>query len=307
MGMFKWAEEESSGSPLFAGALGAGAIAASPASTYLREHVLAPKYYNTEQKILDAAGEVTTEQVKALKKQMIDKSIRNNLLVMPAKNTSVGSFVKATKNYLPERAELERIIRKGGLKTFEGTADPLKAIEAIRSTGGFVALPQTSSHAATLAHELGHATSLNPGSYLRRSFPYQFLDSMGRSAIKSGTRTALGAALLAGSFDSEDKTKWVVPGALGLTQAAVLGEEALASRKALKALDALKNRSTARDVLQVVGEEGGSRLFNPTLLENAGKSLRQAWGTYGLSAAGLLAAPLLAIKAREQWDKSHKD
>ncbi len=307
MGMFKWAKEESEGSPLFSAALGAGAIAANPAAVYLREHVLGPRYFGTEQKILGAAGEVTREQVKALKRQLIDKSIRGNLLVLPAKDAVIGSFIRAPKNFLPERAELENLIRKGGLPTLEGVADPLKAIEAIRSARGFVALPRSGSHAVTLAHELGHATSLNPGSYLRRSFPYKFLDGVGRAAIESGTRTALGAALLAGSFDSDDKTKWVVPGALGLTQAAVLGEEALASRKALNALDALKNRSIGKNVLQVVGEEGGSRLLNPTMLENAGKSLRQAWGTYGLSAAGLLAAPLLAIKAREQWDKSHRN
>jgi hypothetical protein len=303
MGMFKWAEEESKGSPLFAGTLAAGAVAATPAADYLRNNVLGPSYQGIERNILDAAGEVSPEQIKALKGYMIDRSIRDKLLIIPEKDT-MGAFVKTPKNFLPDRAELEHFIGKGGMRTFEGVADPIKAIQAIRDSGGFVALPKSGSHAVTLAHELGHATSLNAGSAIRNSKPFRYLDTLGRKAIHSGPRGALSAALLAGAFDSEDNTKWVVPGALGLTQAAVLGEEAIASARGINALKALKN--TPSSTLAMVGEDAG-KLFVPGLLENAGKSLRRAWGTYGLGAAGLLAAPVLAIKAREQWDKSRKN
>lgn len=305
MGMFKWATEESGRGSALAGSLALGALAANPAAAYVREKVLAPRYFGLESEILQSAGELTLPQVKALKAQMIDKSIRDKLLVMPARNAGGGAFVSTPKNYLPARSEMERLISKGGLQTFEGVADPIKAVRAIRETGGFVALPQKGSHAVTLAHELGHATSRNPGNVLRRSFPYKHLDALGRKAIFSGNRGALAAALLAGSFNSDDNRKWLVPGALGLTQAAVLGEEALASRKAISALDALKNTMGARTAYEYAGESTG-KLFHPALIDNAGKSLRRAWGTYGLSSLGLLAAPLLAIKARDVWDSGHQ-
>lgn len=303
MGMFKWADEDSKGSPLFAGALAVGSAGASPLSEYLVDDILFPSYRSLESEIIGSSGEINLDQIKALKNKMLDKSLRDNFLILPSKD-NIGSFSKVTKKYLPARAELESFLRKGGLQTFEGTANPIRAVHAIRDAGGFISLPRSNSHAITLAHELGHATSLNPGSTIRSSRPYNFIDSLGRSLMESGSRNALGAALIAGSFDSDDKKKWLVPGGIGITQAAVLGEEALASYKAMQALKSLKD-TPSREL--VVAGEGTGKLFAPSLIENAGKSLRRAWGTYGLTAAGLLAAPILAIKAREQWDKGRRN
>ena len=300
MSMFKWAQEESNGSPLFAGALGAGALAAKPVADYVSDKVLIPSIRSLDQAMVDSAGEVSPEQLTALKNKMIDRSIRDKLLVIPSKSRAALNLVG--KNYLPARSELERHIRAGGLRTFEGIADPVKAIHAIRGAGGFVELPEQGANAVTLAHELGHATSLNPGSTIRGSRIYRKLDSLGRKLTRHKSKGALAAAILAGSINSDEDSKWLIPGALALTQAPLLAEEAIAS---YKGIDALKSLKDTRAALNLVGES--DRLFNPSLLQNAGKSLRRAWGTYGLGAAGLLAAPVLAIKAREQWDKRNQD
>ena len=301
MGMFKWAEEESKGSPLFAAALGAGALGAKPIADYANSNLLLPSFDRVNQTILDAAGDLNTDQIKALKNKMIDKSIRNKLLVLPSSDGA--AFVSAGKKYLPRRKELEKALREGGLATFEGRADPIKAIQAIREAGGLVRLPTIGANASTLAHELGHATALNPGASIRKTFPYRFLDSVGRRLVNSGSRGALASALLAGSFSSDDDKKWLVPGGLALTQAPLLAEEATASFKAMDALKALKDTPSGT---LTIGDDA-AKLFSPAILENAGKSLRRAWGTYGLGAAGLLAAPILAIKAREQWDTRDRD
>ena len=298
--MFKWAEEEPKGSPLFAAALAGAAAGAGPLSMYLNQDLLIPSMKGIDDDVVHAAGELNKDQVKALKAKMLDSAIRDKVLVVQGGGPS---FNPVTKKYLPKRKELEEAIRKGGLQTFEGTADPIKAIEAIRESGGFVRLPGKGANAIQLAHELGHATTLNSPATIRNTAPYRFLDSMGRRLVNSGSRGAIASALLAGSFSSDDENKWIVPGALAATQVPLLAEEATASFKALSALNALKDAPSG--AMNLVGEE--SKLLAPAILENAGKSLRRAWGTYGLGAAGLLAAPLLAIKAREQWDTRDRD
>lgn len=300
MGMFKWAKEESQGSPLFAAALAGGAVGAKPLANYLNQELLLPSLKAIDQTVVDAAGELSESQVKALKDKLLDKSIRDKLLVVKGGGPS---FNPTSKKYLPKRKELEEAIRKGGLQTFEGKADPFKAIQAIRESGGFVKLPGKGANAIQLAHELGHATALNKATTIRNTLPYQFLDSMGRRLVNSGSRGALASALLAGSFSSDDEKKWLVPGAIAATQAPLLAEEATASFKAMNALKSLKDAPSG--TLSLVGEE--SKLLGPAILENAGKSLRRAWGTYGLGAAGLLAAPIMAIRAREQWDSREQD
>ena len=302
MGMFKLAKEESKGSPLFAAALAGGALGSKPLANYINKEVLLPSLTSIDQTVVDAAGELNPDQIKALKEKMLDKSFRNKLLVLPSNQGA--AFTTTSKRFLPKRSELERLVNAGGLRTFEGKADPVKAIQAMRESGGFVTLPKKGANAIALAHELGHATALNKGTTLRNTLPYKFLDSMGRKLVNSGSRGALASALLAGSFSADDDAKWLVPGGVALTQAPLLAEEATASFKAMDALKSLKD--TPGKTLTIAGEEG-SRLLAPSILENAGKSLRRAWGTYGLGAAGLLAAPLLAIKAREQWDTRSKD
>lgn len=298
MGMFKWAEEESKGSPLFAAALGAGALASEPVARYLNNNVLVPSMRNVGQTIAGAQP-LEQEVIKNLKAKLIDKNLVDKLHIVQDKRVG-DAFVAVPKTYLPLRSEVESLIQSGGLKTLEGKVNPIKAIHDIRKARGFVstgAIPD----AVSLAHELGHATSINQASKLRSSAPYRMLDAIGRRVAQNSKKNAIVAALAAGSFKSDDDRKWLVPGLMAATQLPLLAEEATASVKGLNALKAIKDLPSP--TMGVVGEES-AKLLAPAVMENAGKYLRRAWGTYGLASAGLLAAPLLAIKAREQFDKS---
>lgn len=298
MGMFKWAEEESKGSPLFAAALGAGALASEPVARYLNNNVLVPSMRNVGQTIAGAQP-LEQEVIKNLKAKLIDKNLVDKLHIVQDKRVG-DAFVAVPKTYLPLRSEVESLIQSGGLKTLEGKVNPIKAIHDIRKVRGFVTTGATPD-AVSLAHELGHATSINQASKLRSSTPYRMLDALGRRVAQNSKKNAIIAALAAGSFKSDDDRKWLVPGLIGATQLPLLAEEAQASAKALNALKAIKDLPSP--TMGVVGEES-TKLLAPAVMENAGKYLRRAWGTYGLASAGLLAAPLLAIKAREQFDKS---
>ena len=301
MGLFS--KEESKGSPLFAAALGAGAVGAGPGAHMIDEKVLRPRLMQTNLEMLrDGHLNVGDKEiVNALKGELIDKEIRNKLHVFPYEGESSFAQLINKKKWLPARAEVERYIEKG-MPTYTGKISPIKAVHDIRDAGGFVRLNAAEANAATLAHELGHATALNKGALVRASRPYRFLDAMGRKLIKNSPKSAVLAAVLAGSIDSDDPAKWIVPGAIAATQAPLLYEEAQASAKGLGALKNLKDR-VLPGVLGVVGESGGSKLIAPSIQKNARKYLAQALGTYGLPAAGLLAAPLLAIAARSQFDK----
>lgn len=301
MGMFKWAEEESSGSPLFAAALGAGAVGAGPLMDQLNKKVQAPLLRKVYEPIVDAAhvGLEDGKVFRALKRELLDKDIAKHLRALPG---GVAQFVKTKPNYLPSRAEVESVLAAGGHSSFEGKLNPIQLVKDIRRAGGFIQDNPGTANPVTLAHELGHATSLNKGSFIRNSNLFRGIDQAGRNLMRS-RKAPIVAALLAGSFDSDDKTKWLVPGAIGATQAAVLGEEAIASLKGKAALDRLKD-VVRPDIIGVAGEAGSNKLISPVAYQNAGKFLRRALGTYGIASAGLLSAPLLAIAARNEFDKT---
>ena len=302
MSLFKWAEEESSGSPLFAAALAGGAAGSMPAAAYLRDRLLVPQYHNLSSGILAQQGSLASDVVAALKSNMLDKDVARHLHVLKTKKPG-GSLVTVGKNFLPSRIEFEKSLFGGGIPTFEGTLDPFKAVKDMRKVRGFVELGGSHANPVTLAHELGHATSRNSGTFLRGPGLPNAMYQVGNSLARSGTKGALAAAILAGSFDSEDKRKWAVPGILAASQIPLLAEEGIASIRAMEGLRALKD-ITGNPALEVVGDAASSKLLAPAVMENAGKLLRRAWGTYGLTSSGLLAAPLLAIGARSQWDKS---
>lgn len=301
MGLFNFSEkEESKGSPIFAAALTGGALGAMPAANFLDESLLRPGIKNFTE-AMSAAGDNNIEDIsKKLKEKLLDKNLRDKLHVTLNKKKT-DAFFKTRKDYLPNRSEVEKLLNAGGLKTIEGKIDPVKAIKDIRAAGGYVNLSPKNVNAATLAHELGHATSLNTGQGLRNSSLFRFADTLGRKLQGSSTKGALAAAVLAGSFDSDDNTKWLVPGGIALTQAPVLAEEGIASLRGMSALKSLfdvKTTGVGKPVENIVSK---------AVQDNAGKYLRRAFGTYGLGAAGLLAAPLLAIKARSEFDKRPKD
>ena len=58
MGMFKWAEEESKGSPMFASALAGGALASMPATRYISNEVVLPSIKNLDQQIIDLQNSI---------------------------------------------------------------------------------------------------------------------------------------------------------------------------------------------------------------------------------------------------------
>tara|TARA_Y100000310_G_scaffold309837_1_gene354377 strand:- start:770 stop:1666 length:897 start_codon:yes stop_codon:yes gene_type:complete len=298
MGMFKFAKEESKGSPLFAASLASSAVGAMPTANYLRDTFLIPEIKSLDTQMAMNAGDIG-DLAKRLKTEMLDKGIKDKIHITT--DPKKGSFFRKTrKNYLPQRKEVEALLASGGLKTLEGEINPIKAIKDIREAGGFVNLGKSSINPVTLAHELGHASALNKGQALRASGIYDFADSLGRRVQRSGTRGALGAAILAGSFSSDDDTKWLVPGGIALTQAPLLAEEGVASARGLRALKALKGVESG-------GSDIAEKLLSKAVEENAGRYLRRAWGTYGLGTYGLLAAPLFALGARKQFDKWSKD
>ena len=298
--MFKFSEEEPKGSPLFAAALTGSALAAMPAANFLDKSLLRPGIKSFTE-AMSSSGDNSIEDIsKALKSKLLDKELSKKLHVTLDKNKT-DAFYKVRKDYLPLRAEVEKLMSLGGLKTIEGRVNPIDAIQDIRASGGYVNLNPKNVNAATLAHELGHATALNKGQGVRNSSLFRFADTLGRKLQGTGTRGALAAAILAGSFDSEDNTKWLVPGGIALTQAPVLAEEGIASVKGLGALSSLYDKKTTG-----VGKPI-ENIIPKAVQDNAGKYLRRAWGTYGLGAAGLLAAPLLAMKARSEFDKWSKD
>jgi hypothetical protein len=302
MSLFKFAsDEDSTGSPLFAAMMGAQSLTVHPSLRALDKNFLRPSLdsVGVAAGVGDAIEKATVSEIK---KKMIDGAIRDKLHIT-LNNKVNPSFVGVNKKFLPDRSEVERLLRQGGMDTLEhGKISPIKAIMDARSSGGFVRLPTKSLSPITLAHELGHATSLNKGNAIRNSGLFRHADQMGRKLMRGGSKNAITAALLAGAFDSDDNKKWIIPGGMALATAPVLIEEGIASKRALEALEALKG-ATPKGLPSSVGEG----FLTKAVQENAGKYLRRAWGTYGLSAAGLLAAPLLAIGARKQYDRWAKD
>jgi hypothetical protein len=304
MALFKWAKEESNGSPMFAAALAAGSAGALPLSDLIARNTVNRNLESLDSILATEGGGLPDRLVTKLKSKMLDKDIAKKFHIIQSPNLQEASFIRVKPDYLPDRSETEALLRSGGLQTFEGPVNPIKAIRDIRSTGGYIHMGLSEANPVTLAHELGHARVLNKApSFLGNNKLISSLDSMGRSLLEGPTRRkAVLAAILAGSASSDDDRKWLVPGAIAATQLPVLSEEAVASSRAFKALKALKDIPGNTET--VVGESAVSKLLNPVAMDNAGKYLRNAWGTYGLASAGLLAAPLLAIGARSQWDKS---
>ena len=292
-------EEESKGSPLFAALLGGAALGAVPLTDTLRKKLLVPSLENVRKTILTETME--PETVKELKKRMLDKRLKDLPVIATGKGGS--HFQQVSKGYLPDRKEVERLLRSGGVDSADlGRIDPLKVIRDARATGGLIKYTPGGHNPVTIAHELGHATGLNKGEWLRGSKLYAMADDMGRRALKGGPKRAALAALLAGSFSSDDSKKWIIPGALLATQAPLLYEEATASLRGMKALREIAESGAKAPVM------GPPKpLVSKEVLKQGPKFLRRALGTYGLGSLGLLAAPLLGIAARSQYDKTIKE
>ena len=288
MPLFDFNQEEKEtnyGSPLFAAALAGKAGLAYPASEKLLDK-LNKNITDLEMDMIREGTDLTPQGLNLLKSKLLDKNLQD--LPVLLKNDTY--FQKLRKDWLPAKADFMKALDRGGYTGVHGSKlDPLKVVKDARRTGGLVGI--THSTPTSVAHELGHATMLNRASKIRGSKLYDIIELASRNSASRGNAAI--AALLAGGFDSDDKRKWAVPALVAATQAPVLAEEGIASYKAINAL-----KDIAKTNPEVMSRE---------VLKKVGPYLRRAWGTYGLASAGMLAAPLAAIGARNYYDDWLKD
>lgn len=276
-----------------AGGLAAGALFA-PSLTNMAIESL-ENYVKNEQagrtQILDA------KMKSLLIDEILDKDLRSIPVVIDSSAPS-SAFVTVNSKFAPDRKTALNAVEQGGVLMAGGEKLPMsKFIRDSRRLGGYISLAPGDQYIPTLAHELGHATVLSPNETLRQSGLYKFLDKKGRQALKSMPLVGGGAALAALSIDSDNSAKWAIPGALLATQLPMLYEEHVASKRGLEALLRLNKKKQVNEAAKLL-----EPLISPETVERATKVMRGNLGTYLAGTAGLLAAPLLAGKARSLID-----
>jgi hypothetical protein len=276
-----------------AGALVTGALVAPSASNYVIDKL--DKYVKNEQagrtQVLDA--KLRSELID----EILDKNLRNIPVVIDSSAPS-SAFMTVNSNFAPDRKTALDAVEQGGVMLAGGEKLPMsKFIRDTRRLGGYVSLAPGDQYIPTLAHELGHATILSPTETLRQSKIFQFLDKAGRNSLKAMPLVGGGAALAALSIDSDNPAKWAIPGALLATQLPMLYEEHVASKRGLEALLRLNKKKQVNEAAKLL-----EPLISPETVERATKVMRGNLGTYLAGTAGLLAAPLLAGKARSLID-----
>lgn len=276
-----------------AGALVTGALVAPSASNYVIDTL--DKYVKNEQagrtQVLDA--KLRSELID----EILDKNLRNIPVVIDSSAPS-SAFMTVNSNFSPDRKTALDAVEQGGVMLAGGEKLPMsKFIRDTRRLGGYVSLAPGDQYIPTLAHELGHATVLSPTETLRQSKIFQFLDKAGRNSLKAMPLVGGGAALAALSIDSDNPAKWAIPGALLATQLPMLYEEHVASKRGLEALLRLNKKKQVNEAAKLL-----EPLISPETVERATKVMRGNLGTYLAGTAGLLAAPLLAGKARSLID-----
>lgn len=313
MGLFSSEKKESKGSPLFAGALGTAAVGATPAAEYLADNYFLTKSDNLAKQLATSVTGDTENIIRNLKESILDKKIRD-IPVVVSSGTEAG-FTTAAKDFLPKKTEFMKRLEQGGYIQ-HGSPDLLDALDAVKKTrrvGGYITAP-VGADIATLAHELGHASILNKNQGFRGTKLFDKMDMLGRFLQGSGgaSRTAGLFALAGLATDSDNDYKYLVPAVAAATQAPLIYEEAKASREGLKGLRSILEKAPASaEILEdvaakgLVAGEGGK--ITREILDLAKPMLRNALGTYGARSAGIIAAPLLAIAARNQFDKSFRD
>jgi len=312
MGLFSSENKESKGSPLFAGLLGTAAVGATPLGEYLADKHLAPETDRLSKEIASSTQEDALSIVEKLKDNLLDKRIRD-IPIFVETNTGAG-FTTAAKDYLPEKKEFFKAIDKGGYRVLDNTdrLDPLEAVKKTRKAGGFITAP-AGTDIATIAHELGHASILNKNQGFRGTKLFDKMDMLGRylQGSNRASRTAGLFALAGLATDSENDSKYLIPAVAAATQAPLIYEEAKASKEGLKALkNIIAKQPTTSELVEdtakkLVSGEGGK--ITKEVYDLAKPMLRKALGTYGARSAGIIAAPLLAIAARSQFDKATRD
>tara|TARA_Y100000592_G_scaffold19371_2_gene29747 strand:- start:61956 stop:62840 length:885 start_codon:yes stop_codon:yes gene_type:complete len=294
MALFNFEEKESKGSPLFATALAGGAIGATPLAGYVADNYLVPSRERLSREIADEVKLHNDDIVKKLTGEMLDRG--NRKIPILARVDFTEGFSPVGKNYLPRKEDFFGALKKGGYRIL-GEVDklhPLRAVERARDVGGFITARPTTD-IATLAHELGHATQLNKGQGFRASKLFDIIEGLSRKTVVGGNapRTAGLLALAGLSLDSENDAKYLLPAVAVATQAPVLMEEGKASIEAMKGLKNLVSKN--------------KNIISKDTMSKAAPMLRRAFGTYGLRSAGILAAPLLAMKARKKMEEYLKD
>lgn len=312
MGLFSSEKKESKGSPLFAGLLGTAAVGATPLGNYLADNYLAPGSDNLSKELATSAKWDKAALIQSLKDSILDKRIRD-IPILTGTNAEAG-FTTAAKDFLPKKKEFLDALEKGGYRVLGSfdRLDPLEAIKKTRRIGGYITAP-VGTDIATLAHELGHASILNKNQGFRGTKLFDKMDMLGRylQGPNRASRTAGLFALAGLSADSDSDAKYLIPAVAAASQAPLIYEEAKASREGLKALKKLiaKQPPTTELVEETAKKliSGETGKITQEFYDLAKPMLRKAFGTYGARSAGIVAAPLLAIAARSQFDKATKD
>jgi len=316
-------EQDNTGKYLGAAYFGGSALTADVGARAVRDYLgqSADELMDKRTQLLDA------DMRKRLVDTILDKELRTLPVVIdPSLAPKSAVFSQVTDSFVPDRETAMKAFESGGVMQAGGEKLPVSQfVNRARKAGGYVGLGANAQNVGALAHELGHATLLSGG--YRGSGLHRLLYNLGTSAISHSPLVATGAALATMSMDSDNNLKWAVPAAILATQAPVLFEEAIATRKALAALEKLHGTSVVvtQPTVSPVGATATRKALaaveklpetnvvddaakatvsylNKETLDTARSMLRRSFGTYGAGAAGLLAAPLMAMKARSIID-----
>jgi hypothetical protein len=270
---------------------GAAALAALPTVSSISDH-LANDAKAKARRFADTGytGEITYKNLEGLKKEILkDTSLAKDLQVLsvPGTGYSFSTDLPYHKSrYIPglTSSQLEDMIRnnKKFLSVDNSRIGVSDFIKGVRNAGGYIGIDKNLDDVTDLAHELGHARSLSADSK-RFGQGYKWLQSIGRTNPLALAGAASVASLL--QEDADSPYAYAPAAIVAATQAPVLREEYLASRKGYDALSKLERSGLV--------EEGTSALAKS-------KYLRYG-GTYLAGALGATAVPALLALARQRY------
>lgn len=270
---------------------GAAALAAIPTAQYASEY-LANDAYKESRRLANKGytGDITYRNLEALKKDILKDPILAkdmHVIQVPGQGTShLGNILHAKSRYNTglSPSDLEAAIRNN--QKFISADNSRIAIsdfiKGVRNTGGYVAINQNSGDVIDAAHELGHARALSTGSK-RYGQGYQWLQGIGRTNPLLLAGAASVASLL--QEDADSPYVYTPAAVVAATQAPVLREEYLASKKGYDALSRLERSGLV--------EEGTSALAKAKYLRFG--------GTYLAAALGATAVPALVALSRQRY------
>ncbi len=235
-------------------------------------------------------GNVNYKNLRELKKEILkDQNLVDNLHVLstPGKGYSVFSQPLDRSSYVPglTKDKLKEVIQAGGFRSVDGSnVSVSNFIKGVRNTGGYISLDTKSDDIIDLAHELGHARRMSPTSSRYNYGIQRLLEGAGRT----NPMLLAGAASVASLLQEDPTSPYVYAPALAVaaTQAPVLREEYIASKKGYDALKKLESTGLV--------SKGTSALAKSKYLGYG--------GTYLAGAIGATATPALLALARQRYN-----